>query len=66
MAQYVALTLCGSIVSVKKPRKEPSLQCRSAFNGEAIIMAEMLLAAGGVTKLPNGELEVTAVYGRAM
>jgi hypothetical protein len=47
------------MVSVKKPRYEPSLHCKSALT--LTRDAEMLLATAGVTPLPKEELEVTAV-----
>ena len=59
IAQYVALILCGSMVSVKKPRYEASLHCKSRFKGSETSTSETTSAASGVMKLPNGEAEVT-------
>lgn len=46
-------------MSVKNPRYEPSLQCKSAF--AATRPSEIASAAAGVIPVPNGLLEVTAV-----
>ena len=46
-------------VSVKKPRYEPSLHCKSSLI--CTNTCEILSAATGWIPAPNGELDVTAV-----
>ena len=60
IAKYVAVTVFGSMVNVKKPRNEPSLHCKSALRGLWTSNSEIWSARAGITPAPKADEDVTA------